>query len=543
MDTAQTKKRVCCLYRVSTKGQVDKANNDIPMQKNACHEFAKEKGWEIVSEHSELGVSGFKVAAIDRDELQQVKQEAEAHRFDILLVFMFDRLGRKENETPFVLKWFVEQGIEVWSTQEGQQRFETHVDDLLNYIRFWQASGESQKTSVRIQTRLRQIVSSGHYTGGTVPYGYMLVNMGRVNKKGLPVKDLAIEPDEAKIVREIFEKIANDGYSAYAMAQELNSRGVKTHNQTKFQTNNVLRIVRHRGYTGYITTRGAESQFISELQIIDDTIFTRANNVANQRCSTYNQARTVAKTYVNKTLLAGIVYCAHCGARMSGFMHQDRYKLRDGTVREQMAGKYNCYQRAQKLRDCDGQALYKADIVDALVLKMVWEMFEELKAKPRDKTVESKIRQEMREEKGRRYAQEKKIQDAQHRLEGYEAEIIKVIDGTGRFPADVLSRMITSAQDEVKTLKLEYARMVTSAEDKAAHLKEMDQYYEEFLGWAEEFELATMQRKRMILSELLERVEVGKGYKVTLKINLSYGQLLDITGKEGVEIQNSDEVA
>lgn len=29
----ETKTRVCCLYRVSTKGQVDKAENDIPMQK------------------------------------------------------------------------------------------------------------------------------------------------------------------------------------------------------------------------------------------------------------------------------------------------------------------------------------------------------------------------------------------------------------------------------------------------------------------------------------------------------------------------------
>ena len=35
VDTCQ---RVMALYRVSTKGQVDK--NDIPMQKEACREFA-----------------------------------------------------------------------------------------------------------------------------------------------------------------------------------------------------------------------------------------------------------------------------------------------------------------------------------------------------------------------------------------------------------------------------------------------------------------------------------------------------------------------
>lgn len=49
-------KRVCCLYRVSTKGQVEK--DDIPMQKQRCHEFAQEKGWDIVGEFSEKGVSG-----------------------------------------------------------------------------------------------------------------------------------------------------------------------------------------------------------------------------------------------------------------------------------------------------------------------------------------------------------------------------------------------------------------------------------------------------------------------------------------------------
>ena len=40
--------RVYCLYRVSTKKQADfKAENqaDIPMQRNACREFAGQMGW------------------------------------------------------------------------------------------------------------------------------------------------------------------------------------------------------------------------------------------------------------------------------------------------------------------------------------------------------------------------------------------------------------------------------------------------------------------------------------------------------------------
>ena len=75
--------------------------------------------WEFVGEKLEKGVSGFKVSASKRDAIQEIRQMAEKKEFDILLVFMFDRLGRREDETPFLVEWFVNHGIEVWSTREG----------------------------------------------------------------------------------------------------------------------------------------------------------------------------------------------------------------------------------------------------------------------------------------------------------------------------------------------------------------------------------------------------------------------------------------
>ena len=104
------------------------------MQKEACHEFAERQGWEIVKEFSEKGVSGFKKSAKDRDQLQLLQQAAAAGEFDVLLVFMFDRLGRRDDETPFIVEWFTKQGVEVWSVNEGQQRFDSHVDKLMNYM-------------------------------------------------------------------------------------------------------------------------------------------------------------------------------------------------------------------------------------------------------------------------------------------------------------------------------------------------------------------------------------------------------------------------
>ena len=112
-----------------------------------------------------------------------------------------------------------------------------------------------------------------------------------------------------------------------------------------------------------------------------------------------------------EALLAGLVYCAHCGARMSGFMHRDRYKLRYGTVVESVKPKYNCFQRAQKWRDCDGQALYLADRVDGIVLEAGRELFAASQRAPRDKVLEQRIRQDNQGRKKQKDVLEKELRE------------------------------------------------------------------------------------------------------------------------------------
>lgn len=520
--------RAALSYRVSTKGQVD--HNDIPMQKIKCRKFAQQQGWRVVMEKAEKGISGSKVSASKRDVIQELRQEAGNGSFDILLVYMFDRLGRIESETPFVLEWFVQHGIQMWSVHEGQQRIESHGDKLMNYIRFWQAAGESEKTSIRTRDRIRQIVSSGHYTGGFVCYGYQLVDQGRRNKRDKPVMDLVINEEEAVWVRELFYKVVHEGASGYALAEILNNRGLRTRAGAKFQSSNILRIIRHEGYTGYIITKNARSEYIPELQIIDQDTFEKANDIISRRSAKTAQDRRIAHTSQNPTLLAGIVYCAHCGAKMSGFMHTDRYKLADGSIREKVQPKYNCFQRGQRNkggRDCDGQALYLAERVDAIVLKIVEEVFEKIRDTPYSQVAENRIRQESNLQKTKRAAVEKKIKAAQHALERFEGEILKCLDGTSNFTEDMIAKQIRRYQQELDDAKAEYAELRNASLNEAAEIRKLRTYYDDFRGWAEEFDAAPLEMKRMILSHLIDRVEVGRKYQVTIKLNMEYQQFLD----------------
>lgn len=117
-------KRVLCLYRVSTKKQLDpssdKTKADIPLQRKACKEFIDaHQDWVLCKEMYERGVSGYKVSADKRDAIVDIRAEALKKSFDILLVFLSDRLGRREDETPFVVEWFVRNGIRGLERQRG----------------------------------------------------------------------------------------------------------------------------------------------------------------------------------------------------------------------------------------------------------------------------------------------------------------------------------------------------------------------------------------------------------------------------------------
>ena len=103
---------------------------------------------------------------------------------------------------------------QIWSKQEGEQRFDNHTDKLTNYIRFWQADGESEKTSIRTKTALGQLVEAGGFKGGVAPYGYDLVKSGKVNKRKHELFELALNEAEAVVVRIVFDKYVNEGYGA-----------------------------------------------------------------------------------------------------------------------------------------------------------------------------------------------------------------------------------------------------------------------------------------------------------------------------------------
>lgn len=517
-------KRVHCLYRVSTLGQVDKATDDIPMQKLECTRFAESQGWLITKEFSEKGVSGFKVSSEDRDAIQELKVAAVNGEFDILLVFMFDRLGRRDDETPFVVEWFVKQGIEVWSAKEGEQRFDTHVDKLMNYIRYWQSSGESIKTSIRIKTRMEQMVQDGCYTGGNISFGYQLVKNGRVNKKGVEVGDLEIDLSEAEIVKLIFEKTMKEGLGSHRMATFLNDQAIRTHNGSKFQSMTINRILRNKLYLGYIVTKSATSNHIPELQIVDENTFNRVQEILDQRMSTYNEERTIALNTRGATLLSGNIFCGHCGTRMVTSKYNAHYTRKDGSEYNVSKDKYVCGKKAHGSKSCEGSTCYISDIVDKEVEDVLHQYFENIKGTPQEKAVEKKYRAKIAACNDNKKTLTIENDKLTKQLQALNLEIANALVGESNFTPDQLSKAIEVVQIKLEDTNIQLAQITKELSDKKESMSKIGYYYDQFRNWADEFENASDEERKMIAGQLIHKVKVFKEYRIEIDFNLDYQQ-------------------
>ena len=104
----------------------------------------RKKAGTLLARSRRSACPAIKVSADDLIKLQRIRKAAEQGEFDILLLFMYDRLGRNLNETPFIAEWFTKKGIHVWSVYEGEIIDGVDAERMLDYIRFWQTD-EAQK--------------------------------------------------------------------------------------------------------------------------------------------------------------------------------------------------------------------------------------------------------------------------------------------------------------------------------------------------------------------------------------------------------------
>ena len=520
--------RVLCLYRVSsTKQLYHDANDeaDIPMQRVRCREFAESKGWTIVCELQEEGISGHKVRAENRDKVQMIKDYANKRKFDILLVFMFDRIGRIADETPFVVEWLISHGIRVWASEEGEQRIETHTDRLLNYIRFWQADGESQKTSMRTANSLHILTEQGFFTGGFCAYGYMLVPSGRMNKRKQEVHDLAICDEEAAVIKLMFDLAYQKGYGAQKICNYLNAHGYKNREGKNWHPATIQSILRNPLYIGILRSGDTVSPVQERLRIIEDKVFYGVQEMLEIRSRKYQDTRSAPLNTRGRSLLAGNIFCGHCGARLCITTSGKGRPRADGTDTIRM--RYCCQTKTRKHDKCTGQTGYTVSKVDKIIDLVIHEIFYKVQSIDRDEILQaqnaSNLALRQQHVKKLQSDRDKALNDLQ-RLQG---EIVKALTGESEFTPQMLKPALEAQEKKCTELSNALQMAETDLADNEGNMRMIASKFDDVLEWAAVYDDADMPTKKMIVSHLVDRVDVSRDYDIRITLNISIEQFLE----------------
>ena len=535
--------KVRCLYRVSSKQQLH--GDDIPLQRNECMAFIdKQPDWVFDKEYIEKGISGFKKSINARDILVEIADDASKKEFDILLVYMSDRIGRREGETPLYVSNLSNMGIEVWSVKEGKIKTEEHIDKLLNYIRFWQAEGESRKTGMRVKDAQIDKIKRGEFVGGYTPFGYDLVPTGEVNEKGRIIRKLVINEEKAEIVRMIYNYAANYGYGAFKITKILNEQKIPAIKSGAWKCGTVGDILKNPIYMGYLAygrrayygnhdylkRLNPEDWIYADKQnpdfvIVSPEIWRKVQEMREGRKANMRQARDngygpYPVSTSGMLLLMGLVYCGHCGKRLTNGSRYDYWTTKDGETKQKIIGRYRCNNKANASLQCDGRAIYRQEEIEPIVLSAVKIYLNSLGQLDVYADILEMQEKQRKDIKNQITSKQKKIKTLQKDIETMEEKIPLAIRGEFAISIEKLSELIKSKeqelqerQSELKEVQMEYERTKVSKED-------LEQYSDLVMNWSEVFDNAPTPVKKVLLSKIIERIDV---YRDDIKIKFRVG--------------------
>lgn len=195
----------------------------------------KNPEWEFAGVYADLGISGTGIEK--RNDFKRLLQDCEEGKIDIILTKSISRFARNTVDLLNVVRHLKELGIEVRFEKEGISSLTGDGELMLSILASF-AQEEVISTSNNIKWAIKKKFESGKPQCRYKIYGYRWDG-----------DNLVIEPEEAKIVKLIFQMYLNK-VSAERMEIELKEMGVIATNGGYFNIGTIRDMLLNITYTG-----------------------------------------------------------------------------------------------------------------------------------------------------------------------------------------------------------------------------------------------------------------------------------------------------
>lgn len=286
--------RIATYTRISTDETTQPYSLEAQAERLGAY-TASQDDWQITRRFTDQ-MSG---AILERPGLQRALAEAQAKRFELLLVYRVDRLSRSVRGLAQILEALDDAGVLFRSATEP---FDTASSAGRMMVQMLGVFAEFERATIveRVIAGMERKAARGEWIG-QVPFGYR-----RDEASGQLVPD----PAQAPIVAEIFRRYAERLEGTATLARWLADRGYQTKRGVPFNPRAVLTILRNRSYLGETAFRGKRYPAPHE-PLIDEALFERAQQILHERGENPSLRRSNQSDY----LLTGLMRCARCGKR------------------------------------------------------------------------------------------------------------------------------------------------------------------------------------------------------------------------------------
>lgn len=544
------RKKKCYIYtRVSMAAQTE--GYSLEAQQERLREYADYKNLEIAGEYCDAGKSGKSI--VGRPAFLQMLDDisSEKDNLSFVLVFKLSRFGRNAADILKFLQLLEDYGVDLICVKDAIDS-STPGGKLTLTILSAVAEIERENINVQFMAGKMQKIFNGGWPGGLAPYGYCSVN-----------KELVVEPEEAEIVKLIFDRYVQDDGTLNGVAIWLNNNGYSRISKGEvkpFTYDFIVNVLDNPTYHGKINyfrrtnlkgvrrnpEDAVEVDGIHEA-IIDKDLWKRARE--KREASSGRQEKVDEPDRVS--LLSGLIKCPACGNGLIATKNKHVNKNRGGHYKT--IHYYSCrYYRKSAGRICEFKHTYNQAKIDSAVYEIVSNLaahpaFEKAMAMAAggDESVES-YEKLMKEIRKNLYHQEHE----KNRV-GAELDNLDVLSDDYDTEYERIQAEMDDIYDRIESLEFSLKKIKKKCSEARRGIGSIEGIKKILKNFGKFYERLTSEEQRELYRQFIERIEVypeeqedGRVLKnIHFRFPVRYGETDTIETWIGAEGEPDDEIA
>ena len=521
----------------SRKSKFTGKGESIENQIELCKTYIKNRNSDIKDEDilvfEDEGYSG---KNMNRPEFQLMMKAAKEKKLSGIVCYRLDRISRNVGDFSILIDELNNYNVTFESINE---KFDTStpMGKAMMYICSIFAQLERETIAERIKDNMHELAKTGRWLGGATPTGYeskKIVERVNVNGKDMTAYKLELIPEEAEIVKLVFERFLEynslSKTEAYFLQNNIKTKNGKDFTRFTFKAilQNPVYMIADNDAWKYFESKGVDiysdrEQFDGKhgllgynktlqrsgktnvMRSIDEWIITvgkhrgiisGADWVKVQMLLRQNTSKSYRKPRSHTALLSGLLVCGNCGGFLRPKMYNKDYE--DGERRfsylcktKEKTGQHKC-----KIKNPNGNVLDRA--ICGEIKKLSENRSEFVKQLENTK---SKIKSDSEEIDTQLETLENSIADKKKQISNLVTSIAK-----GEAATDYINQRIEELDKEIKVSEQRLANLKNLTEENALSDNELDVLRDILSSFANSFDTMNIEEKRAAIRTFVKRI-------------------------------------